>query len=52
MILVWKPQSGDLAAWAEQGILLWNTTLTVRQEHLHLTKAKAGKLSQMKSFVA
>ena len=26
-----KPQSGDLAAWAEQGILLLNTTLTVRQ---------------------
>ena len=25
-----KPQSGDLAAWAEQGILLLNTTLTVR----------------------
>ncbi len=28
---VLKPQSGDLAAWAEQGILLLNTTLTVRQ---------------------
>ena len=26
-----KPQSGDLAAWAEQGILLLNTTWTVRQ---------------------
>jgi len=26
-----KPQSGDLAAWAEQGILLLNTTLTVRE---------------------
>ena len=26
-----KPQNGDLAAWAEQGILLLNTTLTVRQ---------------------
>ena len=26
-----KPQSGDLAAWAEQGIFLLNTTLTVRQ---------------------
>ena len=26
-----KPQSGDLAAWAEQGILLLNTTLTGRQ---------------------
>ena len=28
---VLKPQSGDLAAWAEQGILLLNTTLTVRE---------------------
>jgi len=26
-----KPQSGDLAKWAEQGILLLNTTLTVRE---------------------
>tara|TARA_Y100000768_G_scaffold380133_1_gene356806 strand:+ start:1242 stop:1898 length:657 start_codon:yes stop_codon:yes gene_type:complete len=26
-----KPQSGDLATWAEQGILLLNTTLTVRE---------------------
>ena len=26
-----KPQSGDLASWAEQGILLLNTTLTVRE---------------------
>lgn len=26
-----KPQSGDLTAWAEQGVLLLNTVLTVRQ---------------------
>tara|TARA_B100000579_G_scaffold358215_1_gene314513 strand:+ start:1691 stop:2347 length:657 start_codon:yes stop_codon:yes gene_type:complete len=26
-----KPQSGDLTKWAEQGILLLNTTLTVRE---------------------
>jgi len=26
-----KPKSGDLAKWAEQGILLLNTTLTVRE---------------------
>lgn len=26
-----KPHSGDLASWAEQGILLLNTTLTVRE---------------------
>ena len=52
MILSFEATKWDLAAWAEQGILLLNTTLTVRQGHLHLTKAKAGKLSQMKSFVA
>ena len=35
-----KPESGDLTRWAEQGVLLLNTTLTVREDgansHKHL----------------
>ena len=35
------PQSGDLTSWAEQGVLLLNTTLTVR-EHAANSHSKLG----------
>ena len=41
------PQSGDLTHWAEQGVLLLNTLLTVRAHQAFSHKGKAGKSSRM-----
>ncbi len=36
-----EPDCGDLTKWAEQGVLLLNTTLTVR-EHMATSHSKCG----------
>ena len=40
--------NGDLTSWAKQGVLLLNSTLTVRANHIALIKKKDGKNLQTK----
>ena len=41
------PNNGYLVKWAEQGVLLLNTVLTVRQGEANSHKEKDGSISQI-----